>query len=199
MLAFSNQAAMRGFFYGPNMPEITELKLSLDLSKGVDAVQVLKALSEASLVAAEGLKAANTEAESSALLLRAQAEQARDATAAAKALGAFNANEAKSMADAFKLVSGLGNAYTRLAALRAAGGAGAKYAAFASEEQRDTNLETAGKTAADAKAKEKAAPAAPKRNYSEAEWKEAAEFAVVFGKKLEQAFGNVGSTIGKVT
>lgn len=198
---------MRGFFYGPTMPEITELKLSLDLSKGVDAVQVLKALSEASLVAAESLKAANTEAESSALLLRAQAEQARDATAAAKALGAFNANEAKSMADAVKLVSGLGNAYTRLAALRAAGaptastpgGAGAKYGAFASEEQRDANLETAGKAAADAKAKEKAAPAAPTRKYSEAEWKEAGEFAVTLGKKLEQAFGNVGSTIGKMT
>lgn len=198
---------MRGFLYGPNMPEITELKLSLDLSKGVDAVQVLKALSEASLVAAESLKAANTEAESSALLLRAQAEQARDATAAAKALGVFNANEAKSMADAFKLVSSLGNAYTRLAALRAAGasavpaagGAGAKYGAFVSEEQGDANLETAGKAAADTKAKEKAAPAAPKRKYSEAEWKEAGEFAVVFGKKLEQAFGNVGSTIGKMT
>ncbi|WP_300758444.1 hypothetical protein [Janthinobacterium sp.] len=186
------------------MPEITELKLNLDLSKGVDAVQVLKALSEASLVAAESLKAANSEAESSALLLRAQAEQARDATAAAKALGTFNANEAKSMADAFKLVSGLGNAYTRLAALRAAGapaagGAGAKYGAFVSEEQGDANLETAGKAAADAKAKEKAVPAAPKRKYSEAEWKEAGEFAVVFGKKLEQAFGNVGSTIGKMT
>ncbi|WP_338679111.1 hypothetical protein OPV09_19010 [Janthinobacterium sp. TB1-E2] len=184
------------------MPEITELKLVIDLTKATDTVQVLKAISEASLAAAEGLKVVNTEAESSALLLRAQAEQARDATAAAKALGASNAGEAKSLADASKVVNGLGNAYTRLAAFRAAGspataGAGAKYGAFAFEEQRQDKLDTAGKEAADAKAK--ASPEAPTRKYSEAEWKEAGEFAGQLATKLEKAFGNVGGTIGKMT
>ena len=193
---------MRGFFYGPTMPEITELKLVIDLTKATDTVQVLKAISEASLAAAEGLKVANTETESSALSLRILAEQAREATAAAKALGAWNTGEAKSLADASKVVSGLGNAYTRLAAFRAAGsvataGAGAKYGAFAFDEQRQDKLDTAGKEAADAKAK--AAPAAPTRKYSEAEWKEAGEFAKTFGEKLEHAFGKVGGTIGKMT
>jgi hypothetical protein len=196
---------MRGFFYGPTMPEITELKLVVDLTKATDTVLVLKAISEASLAAAEGLKVANTEAESSALLLRAQAEQARDATAASKALGAWNSGEAKSLADAFKVVNGLGNAYTRLAAFRAAGsaataGAGAKYGAFAFEEQRQDKLDTAGKEAADAKAKAApAAPAAPTRKYSEAEWKETGEFADKLAIKLEKAFGNVGGIIGKMT
>lgn len=184
------------------MPDITELKLVIDLTKATDTVQVLKAISEASLAAAEGMKVANTEAESSALLLRALAEQARDATAASKALGALNSGEAKSLADASKVVSGLGNAYTRLAAFRAAGstataGAGAKYGAFAFDEQRQDKLDTAGKDAADAKAK--AAPAAPARKYSEAEWKEAGEFAKTFAEKLEHAFGKVGGTIGKMT
>ncbi|OEZ91321.1 hypothetical protein JAB9_50380 [Janthinobacterium sp. HH107] len=193
---------MRGFFYGPNMPEITELKLVIDLTKATDTAQVLKAISEASLAAAEGMKAANTEAESSALLLRALAEQARAATAASKALGAVNASEEKSLVDAFNVVSGLGNAYSRLAAFRAKGspataGAGAKYGAFALEEQRQDKLDTAGKVAADAKAK--AAPAAPTRKYSEAEWKEAGEFAKTFAEKLETAFGKVGGTIGKMT
>ncbi len=193
---------MRGLFYGPNMPEITELKFVIDLTKATDTAQVLKAISGASLAAAEGIKATNTEAESSALLLRALAEQARDATAASKALGAWNAGEAKSLADAFKVVNGLGNAYTRLAAFRAAGsaataGAGTKYGAYAIEEQRQDKLDTAGKEAADAKAK--AAPAAPTRKYSEAEWKEAGEFAKTFGEKLEHAFGKVGGTIGKMT
>ncbi len=193
---------MRGFFYGPTMPEITELKLVIDLTKATDTAQVLKAISEASLAAAEGMKAANTEAESSALLLRALAEQARAATAASKALGELNSSEAKSLADASKVLSGLGNAYTRLAAFRAAGsaataGAGAKYGAFAFDEQRQDKLDTAGKDAADAKAK--AAPAAPTRKYSEAEWKEAGEFAKTFGEKLEHAFGKVGGTIGKMT
>ncbi|MDO8051161.1 hypothetical protein O3301_22075 [Janthinobacterium sp. SUN211] len=187
------------------MPEITELKLVIDLTKATDTAQVLKAISEASLAAAEGMKASNTEAESSALLLRALAEQARDATAASKALGTWNAGEAKSLADAFKVVNGLGNAYTRLAAFRAAGsaataGAGAKYGAFAIEEQRQDKLDTAGKEAADAKAKAApATPAAPARKYSEAEWKEAGEFAKTFGEKLERAFGKVGGTIGKMT
>ncbi|MGF6116726.1 hypothetical protein ABIE30_000606 [Janthinobacterium lividum] len=193
---------MRGFFYGPTMPEITELKLVIDLTKATDTVQVLKAISEASLAAAESLKVVNTETESSALLLRAQAEQAREATAASKALGAWNVGEAKSLADVFKVVNGLGNAYTRLAAFRAAGsaataGAGAKYGAFAFEEQRQDKLDTAGKEAADAKAK--AAPAAPTRKYSEAEWKEAGEFAKTFAEKIETAFGKVGGTIGKMT
>ena len=193
---------MRGFFYGPTMPEITELKLVIDLTKATDTAQVLKAISEASLAAAEGMKAANTEAESSALLLRALAEQARAATAASKALGELNSGEAKSLADASKVLSGLGNAYTRLAAFRAAGsaataGAGAKYGAFAFDEQRQDKLDTAGKDAADAKAK--AVPAAPTRKYSEAEWKEAGEFAKTFGEKLEHAFGKVGGTIGKMT
>ena len=196
---------MRGFFYGPTMPEITELKLVIDLTKATDTAQVLKAISEASLAAAEGMKAANTEAESSALLLRALAEQARDATAASKALGALNSGEAKSLADAFKVVNGLGNAYTRLAAFRAAGsaataGAGAKYGAFAFDEQRQDKLDTAGKDAADAKAKAApAAPAAPTRKYSEAEWKETGEFADKLATKLEKAFGKVGGTIGKMT
>jgi len=187
------------------MPEITELKLVIDLTKATDTAQVLKAISEASLAAAEGMKAANTEAESSALLLRALAEQARDATAASKALGALNSGEAKSLADASKVVSGLGNAYTRLAAFRTAGsaataGAGAKYGAFAFDEQRQDKLDTAGKDAADAKAKAApAAPAAPARKYSEAEWKETGEFADKLATKLEKAFGKVGGTIGKMT
>lgn len=190
---------MRGFFYGPHMPEITELKLVIDLTKATDTVQVLKAISEASLAAADGLKLANTAAESSALLLRAQA---REATAASKALGAMNASEEKALTDAFNVVSGLGNAYSRLAAFRAKGspataGAGAKYGAFAFEEQRQDKLDTGGKAAADAKAK--AAPAAPTRKYSEAEWKEAGEFAKTFAEKLETAFGKVGGTIGKMT
>ncbi|MCX7290784.1 hypothetical protein [Janthinobacterium sp.] len=175
------------------------------MTKATDTAQVLKAISEASLAAAEGMKAANTEAESSALLLRALAEQARDATAASKALGELNSGEAKSLADAFKVVNGLGNAYTRLAAFRAAGsaataGAGAKYGAFAFDEQRQDKLDTAGKDAADAKAKAApAAPAAPTRKYSEAEWKETGEFADKLAIKLEKAFGKVGGTIGKMT
>ncbi|MED5596138.1 hypothetical protein [Janthinobacterium sp. P210006] len=175
------------------------------MTKATDTAQVLKAISEASLAAAEGMKAANTEAESSALLLRALAEQARDATAASKALGELNSGEAKSLADASKVVSGLGNAYTRLAAFRAAGsaataGAGAKYGAFAFDEQRQDKLDTAGKDAADAKAKAApAAPAAPTRKYSEAEWKETGEFADKLATKLEKAFGKVGGTIGKMT
>ncbi|WFR77828.1 hypothetical protein P9875_19115 [Janthinobacterium rivuli] len=184
------------------MPEITELKLVIDLTKATDTVPVLKAINEASLSAADGLKVVNTEAESSALLLRAQAEQARDAAAASKALGALNTGEAKALADASKLVGGLGNAQTRLAAFRVAGSSatastGANYGAFAFEEQRQDKLDTAGKEAADAKAK--AAPAAPTRKYSEAEWKEAGEFAKTFAEKLETAFGKVGGTIGKMT
>jgi hypothetical protein len=193
---------MRGLFYGPTMPEITELKLVIDSTKATDTVQVLKAISEASLAAAEGLRLANTEAEASALLLRAQAEQARDATAASKALGTWNAGDAKSLSNAIKVVNGLGNAYTWLVDFRAAGsaataGAGAKYGAFAFEEPRQDKLDNAGKEAADAKAK--AAPAAPTRKYSEAEWKEAGEFAGDLASKLEKAFGNVGGIIGKMT
>ncbi|PHV35522.1 hypothetical protein CSQ94_03060 [Janthinobacterium sp. BJB312] len=172
------------------------------MTKATDTVPVLKAINEASLSAADGLKVVNTEAESSALLLRAQAEQARDAAAASKALGALNTGEAKALADASKLVGGLGNAQTRLAAFRVAGSSatastGANYGAFAFEEQRQDKLDTAGKEAADAKAK--AAPAAPTRKYSEAEWKEAGEFAKTFAEKLETAFGKVGGTIGKMT
>ena len=190
------------------MPEITELKITLYTSKA--GAEALKALDEASSAAAASLKEVNTQTELSVLLLRAQAEQARDSAAAAKALGAVNVAEAKALADAYKVAS-LGNAYTRLAAMRAgategvgagkgvATKAGDKYIAFASDEQRQINLDRAGKEAADAKAKAAAAPVAPTRKYSEAEWKEAGEFATELGKKLEHAFGGVGTTIGKMT
>ncbi|WP_308921756.1 hypothetical protein [Janthinobacterium sp. J1-1] len=190
------------------MPEITELKNALDTSKA--GAEALKALDEASSAAAASLKEVNTQMELSVLLLRAQAEQARDSAAAAKALGAVNVAEAKALADAYKVAS-LGDAYTRLAAMRAGAtegiGAGKgvatktgdKYIAFASDEQRQINLDGAGKEAADAKAKTAAAPVAPTRKYSEAEWKEAGDFATELGKKLEHAFGGVGTTIGKMT
>lgn len=190
------------------MPEITELKITLYTSKA--GVEALKALDEASSAAAASLKEVNTQTELSVLLLRAQADQARDSAAAAKALGAINVAETKALADAYK-VANLGNAYTRLAAMRAgategvgagpgvATKAGDKYIAYASDEQRQNNLDSAGKGAADAKAKATAAPAAPKRKYSEAEWKEAGDFATELGKKLEHAFGGVGTTIGKMT
>jgi hypothetical protein len=190
------------------MPEITELKITLTTSKA--GVEALKALDEASSAAAASLKEVNTQTELSVLLLRAQAEQARDSAAAAKALGAANVAETKALAEAYK-VANLGNAYARLAVMRAgaiagvgtgpgvATKAGDKYIAYASDEQRQNNLDGAGKEAADAKAKAAAAPAEPKRKYSEAEWKEAGDFATELGKKLEHAFGGVGTTIGKMT
>lgn len=203
MLAFSNQAAMRGLFYGPTMPEITELKIAVNTAEVKAGTQAVSDLAAANLSLEERTRSVNSEISLGTVALRAQLAMTREQALAAKALGTWYENQRDAAIAAQKRLDSMGSGYLPAAATatgaKKTGAAqqAVSYQTYIDDVARPLRLQS--DAAPDVKKDAPKAKADPARRFSDAEWKEAAATATLFGSKLEKAFGNVGKAIGGMT
>jgi phage-related minor tail protein len=109
---------MRGFFYGPNMPEITELKIAVNTAEIKAGTQAVNDLAAASKQTGEQAEQASTKFGNFEPRVRAQAEAARTAANANIALGAGGGDAADGLLKAMEAIDG----FTKAAAKIGAGG-----------------------------------------------------------------------------
>lgn len=188
------------------MPEISELKTVLNTAQVKEGTAAINELATATTSLEVSTRNANSEISQSAVLLQTQTEMTREQALVAKALGQWSLKQRDAILAVQKQVDMLGSGY--FSPTENAGGTATKktaavskslsYETFNDDVARSLRLQSEA-----APATKKAAAAAPKaepaRLYTDAEWKDAAATATLFGSKLEKAFGDVGKAIGGMT
>jgi len=105
---------MRGFFYGPTMPEITELKIAVNSPEVKAGTQALNDLAEASKQTGSQVAEASGKFRNFAPRVREQAEAALTATDANIALGAGAGDAAAGLLKALEAVNGFAKASAKI-------------------------------------------------------------------------------------
>ena len=107
---------MRGFFYGPNMPEITELKIAVNTAEIKTGTQAVNDLAAASKQTGEQAEQASTKFRNFEPRVRAQAEAARMATEMSVAMGKGGSDAADGLLKAMEAVDGFAKASAKIGA-----------------------------------------------------------------------------------
>ncbi|SDA38010.1 Prophage tail length tape measure protein [Janthinobacterium sp. 344] len=107
---------MRGFFYGPTMPEITELKIAVNAAEIKAGTQAVNDMAAASKQAGDQVEEASTKFRNFEPRVRAQAEAARTAANANIALGAGGGDAADGLLKAMEAIDGFTKAATKIGA-----------------------------------------------------------------------------------
>ncbi|OEZ89632.1 prophage tail length tape measure protein [Janthinobacterium sp. HH106] len=107
---------MRGFFYGPNMPEITELKIAVNTAEIKTGTQAVNDLAAASKQTGEQAEQASTKFRNFEPRVRAQAEAARMATEMNVAMGKGGSDAADGLLKAMEAVDGFAKASAKIGA-----------------------------------------------------------------------------------
>ena len=105
---------MRGFFYGPTMPEITELKIAVNAAEIKAGTQAVNDMAAASKQAGDQVEEASGKFHNFAPRVRAQAEAALTATDANIALGAGAGDAAAGLLKALEAVNGFAKASAKI-------------------------------------------------------------------------------------
>ncbi len=105
---------MRGFFYGPTMPEITELKIAVNAAEIKAGTQAVNDLAVASKQTGEQAEEASSKFRNFEPRVRAQAEAARMATDANIAMGKGGSDAADGLLKALEAVDGFAKASAKI-------------------------------------------------------------------------------------
>jgi len=105
---------MRGFFYGPNMPEITEILIVVNTAEVRAGTQAVSDLAAASGEAGHQVEDVNTRMRDSEQVMRAQAEAVRAAADASRVLGDESSDASDALFKGMTAVEGFARASLKI-------------------------------------------------------------------------------------